>query len=75
MDILDKKAEAMGGIAPGMQMSDHVQVKNGTILKQKKKFFLSSQSVKYNYKKYFLPMTRLLVYILFIFLLDSNIFK
>lgn len=37
MDILDKKAEAMGGIAPGMQMSDHVQVKNGTILKQKKK--------------------------------------
>lgn len=39
---LVNKAEQNGGVAPGVQTSDHVEVRKGTILKQKKEFFLKN---------------------------------
>lgn len=35
-DVLDKKAEPTGGVTQGMQTSERVEVKKGTISKQKK---------------------------------------
>lgn len=39
---LVKKAERNGGVTPGMQTADHVEVKKDTILKQRKEFFLKN---------------------------------
>lgn len=44
MDILDKKAGPAGGVAPGMQTSDGVEVNKGTILKEKKKILVKEFS-------------------------------
>lgn len=39
-DILDKKAEPTGGVTQGIQTSERVEVKKGTIAKQEVLFFL-----------------------------------